>query len=197
MLIHMTPATRLRCRSSEGSLLFHWSCLVGSCAFCRSCKLISNKPGRLGYIDPPRAPRGTLEQDYFTGHPFGTTHELRGIDATNRERALRRTAAKGSIPTTFSLDTTKLHCLRRHVRRRRRGCLEHAKRPNGDMAATALFGTVRAQVHMLRRWSLSMGSGGRASRLLPAPMIHSGMCALSIPRLRDMTDTCCRRLSAP
>ena len=56
----------------------------------------------IGHIDPPRAPRGTLEQDYFTGHPFGTTHELRGIDATN-QRALRRTAAKGSIPTEIPL----------------------------------------------------------------------------------------------
>jgi len=56
----------------------------------------------IGHIDPPRAPRGTLEQDYFTGHPFGTTHELRGIDPAN-QRVVRRTTGKGSISTEVPL----------------------------------------------------------------------------------------------
>ena len=34
----------------------------------------------LGHLDPPRSPLGTTWQYYFSAHPFGTTHELRGID---------------------------------------------------------------------------------------------------------------------
>jgi hypothetical protein len=48
----------------------------------------------IGHIDPPRAPRGTLNQDYFTGHPFGTTHELRGLDST-KEKTKRKTEGVG------------------------------------------------------------------------------------------------------
>lgn len=32
----------------------------------------------IGNLDPPRAPRGRLRNDYVSARPFGTTHELRG-----------------------------------------------------------------------------------------------------------------------
>ena len=58
----------------------------------------------IGNLDPPRAPRGTLADDYFTGYPFGTTHELRGIEPSV-DRTLRKTVGLGSmaheVPLTY------------------------------------------------------------------------------------------------
>jgi hypothetical protein len=40
----------------------------------------------IGNYDPPRAPRGSLNNNYISAHPFGTTHELRGLDSALAQR---------------------------------------------------------------------------------------------------------------
>lgn len=43
----------------------------------------------IGHLDPPRAPRGTISQNYASAKPFGTTHEARGT-GSDPNRAVRR-----------------------------------------------------------------------------------------------------------
>lgn len=60
--------------------------LVGLSALLRILPFMQTDPEQthtIGNLDPPRAPRGALKDDYATGHPFGTTHELRGLDLTS------------------------------------------------------------------------------------------------------------------
>lgn len=58
----------------------------------------------IGNLDPQRAPRGRLTDDYISGHPFGTTHELRGIEPSE-DRTARKTAGSGptihEVPLTY------------------------------------------------------------------------------------------------
>jgi hypothetical protein len=57
--------------------------LVGVSLLLRILPFMQTDPEQtrtLGHLDPPRSPLGTTRQYYFSAHPFGTTHELRGID---------------------------------------------------------------------------------------------------------------------
>jgi hypothetical protein len=57
--------------------------LVALSALLRILPFMQTDPEQthtIGNLDPPRAPRGSLSDDYVTAHPFGTTHELRGLD---------------------------------------------------------------------------------------------------------------------
>lgn len=49
----------------------------------------------IGHLDPPRAPRGTIRHNYYSGRPFGTTHEARGV-GFNPARAVRRVRTTSS-----------------------------------------------------------------------------------------------------
>jgi hypothetical protein len=60
----------------------------------------------IGHVDPPRAPRGTINRYYASGRPFGTTHEARGT-GTDPARAVRRTKQTDDgleVETSLSYD---------------------------------------------------------------------------------------------
>jgi hypothetical protein len=80
---------------------------VGLSLFLRTMPFMQTNPEQthtIGHVDPPRAPIGTLNYDYFTGHPFGTTHELRGldpkVDRTTRNVSMFATGAREE-PVTY------------------------------------------------------------------------------------------------
>ena len=62
----------------------------------------------IGHLDPPRAPRGSFQNEYFPGSPFGTTHELRGIEPST-SRTEQKTVGAGA--TTQELPLTYLEVI--------------------------------------------------------------------------------------
>jgi hypothetical protein len=79
--------------------------LVGLSALLRVLPFMQTEPEQthtIGHLDPPRAPRGGLNTHYFTGHPFGTTHELRGVDP-DASRVVRKISVSSASPREIPL----------------------------------------------------------------------------------------------
>ncbi|MDR6873029.1 hypothetical protein J2Y55_004053 [Bosea sp. BE125] len=58
--------------------------VIGISAFMRVLPFTQTDPEQtrtIGNLDPPRAPMGSLSNYYVSGRPFGTTHELRGLES--------------------------------------------------------------------------------------------------------------------
>jgi hypothetical protein len=86
-----TPVPLIRTIVTSPIVAFSW--------FLRVLPFMQTDPEQtrtIGHLDPPSVPRGALGQYFATGHPFGTTHELRGIDPA-LDRTARKRLISGSV----------------------------------------------------------------------------------------------------